>query len=50
MDEKFKTVNIKTAIARLPNPKAYPPNVVTVMVGKLKYTFEKTKDEWFFKI
>lgn len=50
MDEKLKTVNIKSAIAKLPNPKSYPPNMVTVLVGKLKYIFEKTNDEWFLTL
>lgn len=48
MSEKLKTVNIKTAIAILPNPKTYTPDTVTVAVGKLKYTFEKIKDNWYF--
>lgn len=48
MSENLKIANIKTAISRLPNPKTYSPNTVTVAVGKLKYTFEKTKDEWYF--
>jgi hypothetical protein len=49
MSENLKTTNLIKAIKLLPIPKTYPLNTVTVAVGKLKYTFEKTKDEWYFK-
>lgn len=49
MSENLKSDNLAKAIRQLPNPKTYPPETVTVLVGKLKYTFEKNKDEWYFK-
>lgn len=49
MSEQLKAANIKKAIALLPMPKTYPPQVITVAVGKLKYTFEKFEDEWCLK-
>lgn len=48
MDEKLKTENIVKAIKLLPKPKTFQPITVTVAVGKLKYTFEKIKNEWYF--
>jgi hypothetical protein len=49
MSENLKVENIAKAIKLLPKPKTYPPTTVTVVVGKLKYTFEKIKDEWYYK-
>lgn len=49
MPEILKAENIAKAIKLLPKPKTYPPETVTVAVGKLKYTFEKIKDEWYYK-
>ncbi len=49
MSENLKADNIAKAIRLLPKPKAYPPATVTVAVGKLKYTFEKVKDEWYYQ-
>lgn len=49
MTEILKAANLARAIKLLPMPKTYPPTTVTVAVGKLKYTFEKTKDEWYYK-
>jgi hypothetical protein len=48
MSENLKAENMIKAIKLLPKPKTYPPATVTVAVGKLKYTFEKLKDEWYF--
>ena len=49
MLENLKTENLQKAIRLLPNAKTYPPNVITVAVGKLKYTFEKIENQWCFK-
>jgi hypothetical protein len=49
MPETLKAENLAKAIRLLPKPKTYQPETVTVAVGKLKYTFEKSKDEWYFK-
>jgi len=49
MSENLKAENLAKAIRLLPNAKTYQPATVTVMVGKLKYTFEKTKNEWYYK-
>lgn len=49
MQEILKAENLAKAIRLLPKPKTYPPTAVTIAVGKLKYTFEKNKDEWYFK-
>lgn len=49
MSENLKTSNLQRAIKLLPNPKTYQPTTVTVAVEKLKYTFEKHKNEWYFK-
>jgi len=49
MQEKLKSDNLAKAIKLLPNPKNYPPETVTVAVGKLKYTFEKQNNEWYYK-
>jgi hypothetical protein len=49
MSENLKAVNLAKAIKLLPMPKTYQPTTVTVAVGKLKYTFEKLKDEWYCK-
>ena len=49
MSENLKVENIAKAIKLLPKPKTYPPTTVTVAVGKLKYTFEKIKEEWYYK-
>lgn len=49
MSEILKADNIARAIKLLPKPKTYQAVTVTVAVGKLKYTFEKFKDEWFYK-
>lgn len=48
MDEKLKSENLAKAISQLPKPKTYQPATVTVLVGKLKYTFEKQNEKWFF--
>lgn len=47
--EQLKTDNIAKAIKLLPKPKIYNAETVTVAVGKLKYTFEKVKNEWYYK-
>lgn len=49
MSENLKAENIAKAIKLLPKPKTYGAPTVTVTVGKLKYTFEKIKDEWYYK-
>ena len=49
MSENLKVENIAKAIRLLPKPKTYQATTVTVAVGKLKYTFEKVKDEWYYK-
>jgi hypothetical protein len=49
MSENLKAENIQKAIRLLPAAKTYQPSVITVAVGKLKYTFEKEKNEWYFK-
>jgi len=49
MQENLKAENLQKAIRLLPPAKTYPPNVITVAVGKLKYTFEKTDKDWYFK-
>ncbi len=48
MSENLKADNIAKAIRLLPKPKTYPPQTITVAVGKIKYTFSKNKDEWYF--
>lgn len=48
MQETLKADNIAKAIRLLPKAKTYQPETVTVAVGKLKYTFSKNKDEWYF--
>lgn len=48
MDEKLKSENIVKAVKLLPKAKSYPPATITVAVGKLRYTFEKLKDEWYY--
>lgn len=48
MPENLKADNMAKAIRLLPKPKTYPAETVTVAVGKLKYTFSKNKDEWYF--
>ncbi|SHG27902.1 hypothetical protein [Flavobacterium johnsoniae] len=49
MSDKLKAKNLKAAIQRLPDPKSYGADVVTVAVDKNSYTFEKTNKEWYFK-
>ncbi|WP_295093754.1 hypothetical protein [uncultured Flavobacterium sp.] len=49
MSERLMAKNLKSAIQRLPEPKTYGCDVVTVIVGKEKYTFEKVNKEWCFK-
>lgn len=49
MQENLKAENLAKAIKLLPKPKTYQPQTVTVLVGKLKYTFEKSQDEWYYK-
>ncbi|MCG9792492.1 hypothetical protein [Flavobacterium algicola] len=49
MQEQLKAENIAKAIKMLPKAKTYNAPTVSVAVGKLKYTFEKHKDEWFYK-
>jgi len=49
MSEKLKAKNLKPAITRLPDPKSYNAEVVSVVVEKQTYTFEKIKKEWYFK-
>jgi hypothetical protein len=48
MKENLKADNIAKAIRQLPKPKTYNAETVTVLVGKIKYTFSKNKDEWHF--
>lgn len=48
MTENLKSENIAKAIKQLPKPKTYGAPTVTVLVGKLKYTFQKENDEWYF--
>jgi hypothetical protein len=48
MSENLKVENIAKATKLLPKPKTYP-TTVTVVVGKLKYTFRKIKTEWYYK-
>ena len=47
--QKQKADNIAKAIRLLPKPKTYPVDTVTVIVEKLRYTFEKQKEEWYLK-
>lgn len=49
MSDKLKAKNLAQAIRRLPEPKTYVPDVVTVIVETYKYTFEKIKKEWYYK-
>lgn len=49
MQENNKAENIAKAIKLLPKPKTYQATTVTVAVGKLKYTFEKHNDQWYYK-
>jgi len=49
MKETLKSDNLAKAIRQLPNPKTYTPETVTVLVAKLKYTFEKHNNEWYYK-
>lgn len=49
MSENQKVENIARAIKLLPKPKTYNAETVTVAVGKLRYNFEKVKDEWYYK-
>lgn len=49
MSENHKVENIAKAIRLLPKPKTYMAATVTVAVGKLKYSFEKIKEEWYYK-
>lgn len=49
MQENLKTTNLAKAIKLLPAPKTYGAATVTIAVDKLKYTFEKFKDEWYYK-
>jgi hypothetical protein len=49
MSENLKALNLAKAIKLLPAPKTYQPTTVTVALGKLKYTFEKINDEWYYK-
>ncbi|WP_165765091.1 hypothetical protein [Flavobacterium oncorhynchi] len=48
MSEIYKAENIAKAIKQLLKPKSFSPLTVTVLVGTLKYTFEKKNDEWHF--
>lgn len=48
MNPQLKSENMAKAIKLLPKAKTYQPATVTVAVDKLKYTFEKLKDEWYF--
>jgi hypothetical protein len=41
--------NLQKAIRLLPSAKTYGADVITVAVGKLKYTFEKIDKDWYFK-
>lgn len=50
MSEKLKSDNIAKAIRQLPKPQTYNAEVVTVLVGKIKYTFSKNENEWYFVI
>lgn len=50
MPEKLKAENLAKAIRLLPVAKNYPPETVTVSVGKIKYTFSKNENDWYFKI
>lgn len=49
MEEKLKTDNLVKAIKLLPNPRTYQPETITVAVDKLRYTFEKGKNAWYYK-
>lgn len=49
MSENLKAENLAKAIRLLPSSKSYKPETVTVLVDKLKYTFEKKKDSWYYK-
>lgn len=49
MSENLKAENLAKAIKLLPIAKTYTPATVTVAVGKLKYTFEKQNDSWYYK-
>jgi hypothetical protein len=49
MQENLKAENLAKAIRQLPKPKTYNAETVTVLIGKLKYTFEKQNEEWYFK-
>jgi len=49
MSEKLKTDNLKRAIGMLPKAKGYNANIINLAVNKITYTFEKIKDEWYFK-
>jgi hypothetical protein len=49
MSEKLKVKNLLQALKRLPEPKTYGADTVTVAVEKHKYTFEKIKTEWYYK-
>jgi len=49
MSDKLKVKNLKTALQRLPEPKTYGAETVTVAVDKNTYTFEKVNKEWYFK-
>lgn len=48
MKEIYKAENMAKALKQLPKPKTYGAATVVVLVGKLKYTFEKLNDEWSF--
>lgn len=50
MIENLKADNLMKAIRLLPKPKTYAPDTVTVIVEKIKYTFEKIKDNWYYKL
>lgn len=49
MSNKLEVKNIAFAIKRLPSPKTYGAEVITVAVEKHKYTFEKVNNEWHYK-
>lgn len=46
---KLSAKSLQAAIRRLPDPKTYGADVITVLVDKHKYTFEKQNKEWVFK-
>lgn len=42
--------NLKKAFSSLPNPETYPPETITVAVGKIRFNFIKVEKDWQLKI